>query len=161
MLAKATKKPDTFDHADQLRVVERATYSRRKLLNQGERRLLRVLDDICTAEGTGWRVMAQVSLGEVLATPDEAAYRAINTKRVDMLLIDDQGIPHHAIELQGSGHHLGPAATRDAIEKEALRRAGIGYVEVMPGDTPTEIRARVAKLARRSATVASALEGRT
>ena len=71
MLAKATKKPDTFDHADQLRVVERATYSRRKLLNQGERRLLRVLDDICTAEGTGWRVMAQVSLGEVLATPDE------------------------------------------------------------------------------------------
>lgn len=95
--------------------------------------------------------MAQVSLGEIVASEDAVAYRAINSKRVDLLLVDGEGHARHAIELQGSGHHLGPAATRDAIKKEALRRAGIGYAEVLPGDTPTEVRSLIAKLAGRSA----------
>ena len=47
--------------------------------------------------------------------------------------------PLHAIEYQGSGHFKGAHATaaRDAVKKEALRRAGIGYVEVVPGDLLT------------------------
>lgn len=146
----AGSKP-TFDAAEQLRIVERATFRPRPLLNRGEARLLRVLDDACAAESDGWRVMAQVSLGEILASPDGEAYRAINSKRVDLLLVDAEANPRHAIELQGSGHHLGPAATRDAIKKEALRRAGIGYAEVLPGDTPAEIRSLIVKLTRRSA----------
>ena len=32
------------------------------------------------------------------------------------------------------------AAARDAVKREALRRAGVGYVEVVPGDTPTKLR---------------------
>jgi hypothetical protein len=35
---------------------------------------------------------------------------------------------------------------RDAVKKEALRRAGIGYVEVVPGDTPAELRRVVERL---------------
>lgn len=158
-LTLVPKPSATFDHADQLRVVERATFTRRSLLNQGERRLLRVLEEACAAEAKGWRVMAQVSLGEVLASTDKNAYRAINSKRVDLLLIDDAGVPQHAIEMQGSGHHLGPAATRDAIKKEALRRAGVGYVEVFPDDTPAEVRAKVAKMAKRRATIAELQDG--
>jgi hypothetical protein len=30
-------------------------------------------------------------------------------------------------------------AARDAVKKEALRRVGIGYVEVVAGDTPAEL----------------------
>ena len=43
----------------------------------------------------------------------------------------------HVIEYQGSGHHLsgGAAAARDAVKKEALRKAGIGYHEVVAGHT--------------------------
>lgn len=146
-----------FDPAEQLRVVERATFKRRRVLNTGEARLLRVLEEACAAEAPQWRVMAQVSLGEILASPDEAAYRAINSKRVDLLLVGQDGHARHAIELQGSGHHLGPAATRDAVKKEALRRAGIGYVEVVPGDTPTDVRSLVAKLATRERVAAPTL----
>ena len=42
----------------------------------------------------------------------------------------------HALEYQGSGHHAGDsAAARDAVKKEALRKAGIGYHEVVAGHT--------------------------
>ena len=131
-------------------------FTRRRLLNRGEARLMRVLEEACAAEAAGWRVMAQVSLGEILASPDQVAYRAINSKRVDLLLVDQDDHARHAIELQGSGHHLGPAATRDAIKKEALRRAGIGYVEVVPGDTPAEVKAMVSKLVARERTAVKA-----
>ena len=52
-----------------------------------------------------------------------------------------------AIEYQGTGHHQGTAAARDAVKKEALRKAGIGYHEVVAGHTtPGELRALVEKL---------------
>lgn len=55
----------------------------------------------------------------------------------------------HAIEYQGTGHHQGTAAARDAVKREALRRAGIGCHEVVAGHTtPSELRALVEKLVR-------------
>ncbi|HVI98958.1 MAG TPA: DUF2726 domain-containing protein [Sphingomonas sp.] len=137
-----------FDPPTQLHHVESAQFRARRILNRGEQRLLTVLEDACAAAAPGWRVMAQVSLGEILTSPNADAYRAINSKRVDLLLVDRSGQPLQAFELQGRGHHLGPAATRDAIKKEALRRAGIGYVEVLPGDTPADVRSLIGKLAR-------------
>jgi hypothetical protein len=50
---------------------------------------------------------------------------------------------------QGSGHHLcaSPPA-RDVVKKDALRKAGIGYHEVVAGHTtPGELRALVHRLA--------------
>ena len=61
--------------------------------------------------------------------------------------MDDDCQPRHAIEYQGAGHHQGTAAARDAVKKEALRRAGIGYHEVVAGSTtPAELRRLVEKL---------------
>ena len=55
----------------------------------------------------------------------------------------------HAIEYQGTGHHQGSAAARDAVKKEALRKAGIGYHEVVAGHTtPGELRALVERWCR-------------
>jgi hypothetical protein len=152
-LPNARKEQPTvlFDSAAQLRAVEQATFKSRHLLNRGEARLLRVLEEACAAEAPEWRVMAQVSLGEILSSPCETAYRAINSKRVDLLLVGADGLPKHAVEFQGSGHHVGPAATRDAVKKEALRKAGVGYIEIMPGDTPAEVRLLIRKLASRLA----------
>ena len=97
---------------------------------------------------TGWQVMAQVSLGEFLASPDRDAFFAVNSKRVDFALMDQNARVVHALEYQGTGHHTGnSAAARDAVKKEALRKAGIGYHEVVAGHTtPGELKALVEKL---------------
>ena len=51
---------------------------------------------------------------------------------------------------RGNGHHQSAAAARDAAKKEALRRAGIGYHEVVAGQTlPSELRRLVEKLVER------------
>lgn len=136
--------------ADQLRMVMSASFAPQPLLNRSEARVFVSLSKIVDEVAPGWRVMAQVSLGEVLRSKDEEAYRCINSKRVDLLLIDGDCRPLHAIEYQGQAHHQGSAAARDAVKKEALRRAGIGYVEVVPGDTPAELRRLVARLVGRA-----------
>jgi hypothetical protein len=147
---KGTSERDTLDAADQLRIVMEAQFDPRPLLNKPERRVLAHLDRILAEETPGWRAMGQVSLGEILASPNTDAYRAINTKRVDLLIVDADCQPLHAVEFQGTGHHQGTAAARDAVKKEALRRARIGYVEVISGDTPAELRSMVRKLVQRS-----------
>lgn len=138
-----------LDAAEQLRLVMEAKFTLRPLLNRPERRVLAHLDRYLSENAPGWRAMGQVSLGEILASEDRDAYFAINSKRVDLLIVDADCRPLHAIEFQGEGHHQGTAAVRDAVKKEALRRAGIGYVEVVSGDSPTELRAIVRKLAGR------------
>ncbi len=92
-----------------------------------------------------------MSLGEILRCEDAAAYACINAKRVDLLIVDADCKPLHAIEYQGGAHFKGAHATaaRDAVKKEALRRAGIGYVEVVAGDTPAELRRVVQRLVQR------------
>ncbi len=151
--AATPEKPDTTRvAADQLRTVMNADFKARSLLNKPERRLLACIDHVLLEDSPGWRAMGQVSLGEILYSPDREAFWAINAKRVDLLIIDVDCRPLHAVEFQGTGHHGSPeTAARDAVKREALRRAGIGYVEVMSGDTPTEVREKIRKLVGRSA----------
>ena len=75
------------------------------------------------------RVMAQVCLGEILRSSNAEAFQAINSKRVDILVISNTGFPLAAIEYQGEGHYQGTAYARDAVKKAALQRAGIAYIE--------------------------------
>ena len=126
----------------------RAEFTAQPVLNKSEAKLFRAVDKIVLAARPDWQVMAQVSLGEILRSKDPAAYGCINSKRVDLLIVDENCRPLHAIEYQGGGHFKGAHATaaRDAVKKEALRRAGIGYVEVVPGDTPAELRRLLERL---------------
>ena len=109
-----------------------ANFEKRRLLSKPESRVLYAAERAIREEKLAWRVMAQVSLGEVLASPDARAYGAINSKRVDILIVSSSGVPIAAIEYQGNGHYQGSAAARDAVKKEALRRAGVRYMEVTP-----------------------------
>lgn len=142
------------DAADQLRVVMGADFVPQPLLNKGEARVFRELDQYVLGANPAWQVMAQVSLGEILSCRDAAAYGCINAKRVDLLLVDGDCQPRHAIEYQGGGHYRGTAAARDAVKREALRRAGIGYHEVVAGHTtPSDLRRLVEKLVDRPAVI--------
>lgn len=135
------------DAADQLRIVMGAAFAAQPLLNRSEARLFKELDQVVISCNPSWQVMAQVSLGEILSCRDAEAYSCINSKRVDLLLVDEHCRPRHAVEYQGGGHHQGTAAARDAVKKEALRRAGIGYHEVLAGKTtPSDLRSMVERL---------------
>ncbi|MEI6161139.1 MAG: DUF2726 domain-containing protein [Roseococcus sp.] len=138
------------DAADQLRIVMDADFTIQPLLNKSEARVLKELEHFVDECNPDWQVMVQVSLGEILLSKNVAAYRCINSKRVDLLLVDDSCMPRHAIEYQGAGHYQGAAAARDAVKKEALRRAGVGYHEVIAGQTtPSELRRLVDRLVAR------------
>ena len=140
------------DAADQLRTVMNAQFTAQPLLNKSEARLFKAIDRQVLEARPDWQVMAQVSLGEILRCEDKAAYGCINAKRVDLLIVDENCRPLHAIEYQGGGHFKGAHATaaRDAVKKEALRRAGIGYVEVVAGDTPQAVRRVLERLFQRA-----------
>jgi hypothetical protein len=130
--------------AEQLHAVG-ASFERRRLLNRSEYRTFKIIESELAAARQGYRAFAQINLGEVLSCPDAKAFHSINSKRVDILVVDRGGWPVVAVEYQGEGHYQGNAAARDAIKKEALVKAGIGYVEIFPSDTPDEIRIRLSQ----------------
>jgi len=134
--------------AYQLKTVSEARFVAQPLLNASEAKVFDTLNAAVNARNPQWRVMAQVCVGEFLKCADKDAFLAVNSKRVDFALMDANYAVRHAIEYQGSGHHAGTsAAARDAVKKEALRKAGIGYHEVVAGHTtPSELRALVEKL---------------
>jgi hypothetical protein len=135
------------DAADQLRAVENADYGAQPLLRYQESLVFAAAESAVREVGQRWRVFAQVSLGEVLTCADRDGFNAINAKRVDLLVTDAKFAPIAAIEYQGGGHHLGKAAARDAVKKEALRKAGIAFVEMTGDDGPDDVRRAIARLA--------------
>jgi len=144
---KWTPERAALDPAEQLRRVMEAEFEPRALLNKSEARVFRELDRMVVKRNPAWQVMAQVSVGEFVGCDDAEAYGCVNSKRVDLLLMDGECRARHALEYQGNGHHQGTAAARDAVKKEALRKAGIGYHEVVAGHTtPSELRRLVEKL---------------
>lgn len=131
------------DSADQLRAVMAAPFTARRIMSLAEYRIFKEVEAEVQACRLGYRVFSQTSLGEIIRSDDRAAHSAINSKRIDILVVGRDGLPVLAIEHQGSGHYQGDAAARDAVKKEALRRAGVPYVEMFDADPPDEIRRRV------------------
>ena len=126
------------DPKAQMEFISRVDFKPRRLLNKSEYGILRILENIVREIGGGHRVMAQTSLGEII-TPrsasgsDEArdlAFRSINSKRLDFLVIDRTGMPALAVEYQGHGHYQNRAFMRDAVKREAVRKAGIQFFEI-------------------------------
>lgn len=145
-----------LDAADQLRIVVKSNFRTKRVLNASEARVFDELKRAVAARDESWHVMAQVSLGEILRCDDREAFSCINSKRVDLLLVDAECTPRCAIEYQGGAHYQGAAAARDAVKKEAPRRAGISYYEVVAGGTtPAELRRLVEKLVPLEAAEAS------
>jgi hypothetical protein len=143
--------PRAFTHpsdpAEQLRAVMAGSFTAKRVLSGSEARVMRAAEAAIAQAGLPWRVLAQVALGEVLASPDEAAFRAVNAKRVDLLIVSAKHEPLAAIEYQGQGHWQGTAPARDAVKKEALRKAGIRFVEITPDHGPADVAREIERLA--------------
>ena len=126
------------DPTAQMEFISKVDFEPRRLLTRAEYGILRILENITREIGGGYRVMAQTSLGEIIAPRSAAgsrevrdlAFRSINGKRLDFLVIDRIGMPALAVEYQGHGHYRNGAFMRDAVKKEAVRKAGIQLLEV-------------------------------
>jgi Protein of unknown function (DUF2726) len=136
------------DPAEQLRLVMGASFKKRRLLSRSEAYVLYAAERAINSVDLKWRVMAQVSLGEVLSSPDARAYSAINSKRVDLLIVSRNGDPIAAIEYQGHGHYQGTAAARDAVKREALRKAEVRYIEVTPESGTEDMAREISRIAQ-------------
>lgn len=123
----------------QMKAIAAGSFQKQRLMNVSEFRVFRILEQDIAIKQRGFRVFAQTSLGEVLHSSHEGAYYAVNSKRVDVLIIDKAGYPVLAIEYQGEGHNGATSAFRDAIKKEALGKAGVGYLEIFPEDNAEKI----------------------
>jgi hypothetical protein len=108
-------------------------------MNSSELRVFCTLEQDDAIKRKGCRVVAQPSLGEIVTSTRKFAFNAINSKRVDMLITDKTGWPLLAIEYQGEGHYDQTADLRDAIKSTALRKAGVGYLEIFPDQNAEKI----------------------
>jgi len=140
---------------DQLSIVQKSSYYKRRLLNGEEYRLFQFLEDWMKGQKTSHRLFAQVSLGEILGSDDDLAYACINSKRCDFLIIDGRGYPVLAIEYQGTGHYSPTSDERDYVKQKALEKAGISLIEVSDGFIWPNVRSKLEQtIALRSITVA-------
>jgi hypothetical protein len=138
------------DSTDQLRAVMAATFTPRKVMQSAEYRAFLAVEQEVHASWRGCRVFAQTALGEVIESQDRAAHSAIHSKRADFLVIRPNGLPALAIEYQGNGHYRRDAAARDAVKKEALRKAGVEYLEVREFHSAEQIKSMVGEALTRA-----------
>ncbi len=142
---------DMRDPLAQINVIAHVDFETIPLLNKAEARLLPVLEAAIREYGQGHRLMAQTSLGEILRPKETSgtsdlrknAYASINSKRLDFAVFDRFGHLAAAIEYQGSGHYASGAFMRDAVKREALRKAGVPYIELAADISATEARAKL------------------
>jgi hypothetical protein len=137
------QRPDLTDVGQQLHAVMAGSFEKQRVLSPSEYRVFAIVEDEIAAQRAGYRVFAQTSLGEILRSNHQDAFHSINSKRVDILVIDRSGWPFLAVEYQGEGHYQGTAAARDAVKKEALRKAGVRYMEFCATDTDDQIKSRL------------------
>lgn len=121
---------------DQLKLVKKASFHQKKLMNNFEHRTYGILKKWVGARGV---VFSQVNMGEILSTEDYSAFRSINSKRLDFLIITHEGNPFMAIECQGRGHYRGNAEVRDKVKAIALKSAGIPLIEVFENQSEQDI----------------------
>lgn len=131
------------DPTRHLRYVLDAEFSAIPVMRHMEYQAFKVVEREALSLKRGLRVFSQTALGAVLKTPDEQAFWAINSKRVDVLVVGANGMPLLVVEYQGSGHHQNDAAARDAVKREALRKAGVAYLEVFEHTGDDHMRAQV------------------
>lgn len=131
----------------QKQFVSAVEFEPQPLLNKGEFQVLLLLEAVSRDLNAGFRVMAQTSLGEILRpkrtwrqTDADLAYRSINSKRSDFVVVDRFGIAALAVEYQGYGHYRGNAVHRDAVKREAFRSANVAFLEIPADFQNAEVR---------------------
>ena len=116
---------------ENLRIVRENRYQAKKICNANERAAYTAACAVIWERQRKERVFVQVSLGEIIMHPHGRVHAAINSKRVDLLVTDEQFNALIAIEIDGSGHYLTHYShINDEGKTLALRSAGIPLLRV-------------------------------
>ncbi|VEI59049.1 Protein of uncharacterised function (DUF2726) [Pasteurella multocida] len=120
-----------FNQPNKLEIVSKAEFTKSNLMNKSEYALFTQLANLLDSnhKRQNFQLFSQVSMGEFVQSNDHNAFKLINSKRVDFLIIDQYCKPIIVIEYQGSGHYQNNAIERDSIKKECCRKAKIEYIE--------------------------------
>jgi hypothetical protein len=124
----------------------------RPLMGEAQMALFRILHDRLEAEAPDMTIHAQVPLAAFLhvdrraaQADQDAAHAGFATQRVDLLILNDAGLPIVAVDVIGNSRNAGPKAEAKAA---ALQEAGVGYVtsnELTPaGDVWTQVYQHIA-----------------
>ena len=116
---------------EHLQAVRGAPFQAKPLANRLEKAAYQTAVDIVQKRRRNEQV-----LGEILQSKDRRAYWAVNSKRVDLLVIDHELRPLAVIEIDGSGHGLSRDIARinDKIKDIVLAAAGIPLIRIPAPD---------------------------
>jgi Protein of unknown function (DUF2726) len=142
---KSSKQNSIVDEDNQIAAVsEYDGFRCKKIFNREEAQVFYIVKDILRESAfAGWHVHGQVSLGEIIRTNlvDAGSYKAdrarrsINSKRADMVVTDNYGIPVAIVEYNGGGHRGDDperSIKRGRVKMIAAEKAGIKLVELLP-----------------------------
>lgn len=113
--------------------ISRPKFQTKTLINKSEIRLFWM---ITKQLPHGFRVMVQVSYGEILRCRSRRKFFTINAKRADLVICDREFNVVAVIEYQGGGHYGSTAKSRrnaigrDRQKRRALAEAGVALVEI-------------------------------
>lgn len=128
-----------YNKEDQLYLVANNSFNLKRIMNKGEFKLFQKIERHLTRHHPYYRVFPQVCLGEIFTSENKSAYSCINSKRADLIIIDQFGRPIVVIEYQGEGHFNGDAIIRDAVKKEVCRKTGVAYMEFSANDEDSQL----------------------
>jgi hypothetical protein len=140
-----------------LRDVSDARFSAKRLLSDNEAIVLAEVESIIAGIGQAWRVLARVSLAQIVESTSAEAISAIDGQQAALVVVTGDRTPIAVVEYQPLGQVRSEDAVRDAVKREALRRAGVVYIEVRASDQPGDLRDDLLALSvrRRSAAPAA------
>ncbi|MEM8870007.1 MAG: DUF2726 domain-containing protein [Pseudomonadota bacterium] len=139
-----------------LDTIERVGFERYPLLSRDEARVFDLLVAEVAALSSDYRVMAQISLTEVIGPdPDNGtkedrddARRFLGEKRLDFGVFDGNHNLRVAILSQRPGYAGKREPDRDPVITEALRKAGVPVMGIKPGARPAQVAAVLARYIR-------------
>lgn len=135
------------DSAADLRLVSDAGFAPRPLLSGREADVLGFVEAAVAETRQGWRVVPQVRLVDIVASADAEANAVIGEHRLDMLIVSGAHLPVAALDYQPLGQLKEDSALRDAIKREALRRADIPFIEIRANEPLEGLKAQIQRLA--------------
>lgn len=130
-----------------LQRAEQGTFAKKRLFNNSELKIFRLLEDEIGAASLPLRVMGQTSMRGFLDTDSRyepgGSHFAIGEQRMDFVISDGDGNVVLAVEYNGPGHFQNNAEGRDARKSIALDKAGIPFLIIEAGEGDTLIRRRI------------------
>ncbi len=137
--SESAGRPDLSDPAVALRYVQVSQYTLRPLMSKKVYSLFKLDERFFKDMNQGHLVIPEMCMGAALNCTDKEGFSSINSKRLDIGVIDRTGNLILAIEYNGGGHYQANAAGRDAVKRLALNKAQVPLIEVIPDDSNDRI----------------------